>query len=118
VTAPDSPAASPLLRRLAGHPGAASACRGRERSLTYAELGAEAARIAAARAGGAGGLGGSPVAFLAEPGPTHLAALLGIRRAGGLAVPPSPLHTRPELRLLPALPRNAGGDVQKKQLLR
>ncbi|HTA19904.1 MAG TPA: acyl-CoA synthetase, partial [Polyangia bacterium] len=33
----------------------------------------------------------------AEPGLTRLATLLGILRAGGLAVPLSPLHTRPEL---------------------
>jgi malonyl-CoA/methylmalonyl-CoA synthetase len=54
-------------------------------------------RLAGALAGGTAGLAGAPVAFLAEPGPGHLAALLGILRAGGLAVPLSPLHTRPEL---------------------
>jgi malonyl-CoA/methylmalonyl-CoA synthetase len=65
--------------------------------LTYAELGTRAERLAAALAGGTAGLGGAPVAFLAEAGPEHLATLLGILRAGGLAVPLSPLHTRPEL---------------------
>jgi malonyl-CoA/methylmalonyl-CoA synthetase len=70
--------------------------------LTYAELGARLEHLAGALAGGPTGLGGAPVAFLAEPGPGHLAALLGILRAGGLAVPLSPLHTRPELEYLVA----------------
>jgi malonyl-CoA/methylmalonyl-CoA synthetase len=65
--------------------------------LTYAELGERADRLAARLAGGTTGLGGASVAFLAEPGPGHLAALLGILRAGGMALPLSPLHTRPEL---------------------
>ena len=61
--------------------------------MSYAELRARAEGLA----GALGDLGGAPVAFLAEPGPGHLAALLGILRAGGMAVPLSPLHTRPEL---------------------
>jgi malonyl-CoA/methylmalonyl-CoA synthetase len=65
--------------------------------VTYAELRARVDEIAGSLAVDRGGLGGAPVAFLAEPGPGHLAALLGILRAGGLAVPLSPLHTRPEL---------------------
>jgi malonyl-CoA/methylmalonyl-CoA synthetase len=85
------------LLRLAGHPGDARALSGGGLDLTYAELRARADRLAAALAGGTSGLGGAPVAFLCEPGPGHLAALLGILRAGGLAVPLSPLHTRPEL---------------------
>jgi malonyl-CoA/methylmalonyl-CoA synthetase len=97
VTATESSARSPLLSRLAGHPGAARALGGAGLDLTYGELRARADRLAGALARGTRGLGGAPVAFLAEPGPGHLAALLGILRAGGLAVPLSPLHTRPEL---------------------
>ncbi|HTA21786.1 MAG TPA: AMP-binding protein, partial [Polyangia bacterium] len=65
--------------------------------MSYGELKARAEAIAGALTGGGRGLGGAPVVFLAEPGLTHLATLLGILRAGGLAVPLSPLHTRPEL---------------------
>jgi len=97
VTATEFLAASPLLHRIAGHPAAAVALSGAGVRLSYDELRARARRLAGALAGGASGLGGAPVAFLAEPGPGHLAALLGILRAGGLAVPLSPLHTRPEL---------------------
>jgi malonyl-CoA/methylmalonyl-CoA synthetase len=68
--------------------------------VTYAELEARAGALAAGLAGGTSGLGGAPVAFLAEAGPGHLTALLAILRAGALAVPLSPLHTRPELELL------------------
>jgi acyl-CoA synthetase (AMP-forming)/AMP-acid ligase II len=138
------------------------------RQLSYGTLAARTESLARALEPKGIGLGGAPVAFLAEPGPDHLATLLGILRAGGLAVPLSPLHTRPELayqvsnaapigllaspalratlidaaggrpvsslgelgerggalppvpralRLLPALPRNAMGKVQKQQLL-
>ncbi len=97
MTAPESSAASPLLQRIAGHPGAARALSGGGLAWSYGELNARAERLARALAGGTRGLGGAPVAFLAEAGPGHLAALLGILRAGGLAVPLSPLHTRPEL---------------------
>jgi malonyl-CoA/methylmalonyl-CoA synthetase len=96
VTAPESPARSPLLRRLAEHPGDARALSSSAGVWSYAELRTRAERLARALAGEKG-LAGAPVAFLAEPGPGHLAALLGILRAGGLAVPLSPLHTRPEL---------------------
>jgi malonyl-CoA/methylmalonyl-CoA synthetase len=98
VTAPESEG-SPLLLRIAGHPGSARALTGSEGALTYGELAARADRIAR-RLGGAHGLAGAPVALLAEPGPGHLATLLGVLRAGGLAVPLSPLHTRPELEYL------------------
>jgi malonyl-CoA/methylmalonyl-CoA synthetase len=97
VTAPESSAASPVLQRIAGHPGTAPAMSGAGLAWSYGELNARAERLARALAGGTGGLDGAPVAFLAEAGPEHLAALLGILRAGGLAVPLSPLHTRPEL---------------------
>jgi len=97
VTATESLAGSPLLRRLAGHPGGARALSGAGVAWSYAALRDRVDGLAGALAGGTAGLAGAPVAFLAEPGPGHLAALLGILRAGGLAVPLSPLHTRPEL---------------------
>ncbi len=68
--------------------------------VSYGALAARVDALASALGGAlAGGrsLGGAPVAFLAEPGPEHLATLLGTLRAGGLAVPLSPLHTLPEL---------------------
>ena len=40
---------------------------------------------------------GRTVAFLVEPGVLYVETLLAIWRAGGLAVPLSPLHTAPEL---------------------
>ena len=107
-TATEFSAASPLLRRLAAHPGDAvamttmtgitgvtgsSGTSAPPIRLSYAEVLARAERLA----GALGDRGGAPVAFLAEPGPEHLTTLLGILRAGGMAVPLSPLHTRPEL---------------------
>jgi malonyl-CoA/methylmalonyl-CoA synthetase len=75
---------------------------------TYGGLGARVAGLTAGLAPDGRGIAGAPVAFLAEAGPAHLETLLGILRAGGLAVPLSPLHTRPELEHLIA---NAGPTV-------
>jgi malonyl-CoA/methylmalonyl-CoA synthetase len=88
---------SPLLARLAAHATGAPALSGPGARLTHGDVTTRAAALAARLAPGGRGLGGAPVAFLAEAGPTHLVTLLGIMRAGGLAVPLSPLHTRPEL---------------------
>jgi malonyl-CoA/methylmalonyl-CoA synthetase len=71
-----------------------------ETTVNYGALAGRIDRLASALAPDGLGLGGAPVAFLSEPGPGHLATLLGILRAGGLAVPLSPLHTRPELEYL------------------
>jgi malonyl-CoA/methylmalonyl-CoA synthetase len=90
-------APSPLLVRLDAHPAEATALRAGVDRVSYGGLTARAGAIAGALTRDGRGLGGAPVAFLAEPGPPHLATLLGILRAGGLAVPLSPLHTRPEL---------------------
>ena len=68
--------------------------------ITYRAL-AEGARALGRRLGGGpGGLRGAPVAFLFLPGAAYVEALLGVMSAGGLAVPLSPLHTRPELQQL------------------
>ncbi len=93
----DSQAPSPLLARLAAHPADATALSAAGVRVSYGELTVRSAAVAAALAGGGGGLGGAPVAFLAGPGPDHLVTLLGILRAGGMALPLSPLHTRHEL---------------------
>ncbi len=90
-------APSPLLVRLDAHPAEATALRAGVDRVSFGGLTTRAGAIAGALTRDGRGLGGAPVAFLAEPGPTHLATLLGILRAGGLAVPLSPLHTRPEL---------------------
>jgi malonyl-CoA/methylmalonyl-CoA synthetase len=94
----DSQAPSPLLARLAAHPAGATALSAPGVRVSYGEVAARSAAVAAALAADReGGLGGAPVAFLAGPGPDHLVTLLGILRAGGMALPLSPLHTRPEL---------------------
>ena len=93
----ESSASSPLLARLGAHDGHAPALRGDVGGLTYADVMAGVATTASRLAPEGRGLDGAPVAFLAEAGPTHLITLLGILRAGGLAVPLSALHTQPEL---------------------
>jgi malonyl-CoA/methylmalonyl-CoA synthetase len=96
-----TPQPSSLLARLGAHPRDAGATRsggrdtGRE-ALTYGELASRAAALAGRLQAGPG----TAVAFLAEPGPAYLATLVGILRAGAMAVPLSPLHTQPELAYL------------------
>jgi malonyl-CoA/methylmalonyl-CoA synthetase len=97
VTANVSRAPSPLLARIASHPAGAVAMSIGAARVSYGGLAERVAAVAGALARGGRGLEGAAVAFLVEPGPEHLATLLGILRAGGLAVPLSPLHTRPEL---------------------
>ena len=46
---------------------------------------------------GAASLDGQAVVFLAPPGDLYVQLILGIMKAGGMAVPLSPLHTTPEL---------------------
>jgi malonyl-CoA/methylmalonyl-CoA synthetase len=84
-----------LLERLRAHPAHAVAITtvGGADPLTYGELRARAAQIGAAL----GSLAGARAAFLVEPGPRFVEVLLGVLDAGGVAVPLSPLHTRPEL---------------------
>ncbi len=97
-----SPAPSPLLARLATHRADRIALSSSGLPITYGELDTRAGAVARTLVGNARGLGGAAVAFLCEAGPAHLATLLGILRAGGMAVPLSPLHTRPELEFLVA----------------
>jgi malonyl-CoA/methylmalonyl-CoA synthetase len=87
-----------LLARLASHApdAAAVTAAGTAEVAEAATYGALAAR-AAAVAGGLGALGGAPVAFLVEPGVGFVETLLGIWRAGGLAVPLAPQHPPAEI---------------------
>jgi malonyl-CoA/methylmalonyl-CoA synthetase len=88
---------SPLLIRLAEHPPESTAVIGDGGTRTsYGELERRAAAAALALRGR--GVGpGRAVVFLIEPGVRYVETLLAIWRAGGLAVPLSPLHAAPEL---------------------
>ena len=86
---PDATAViEPGLPGLPGLPGGAR--------TSYAEL-ARRSSAAAAALGAHGVRAGQAVAFLVEPGALYVATLVAIWRAGGLAVPLSPLHATPEL---------------------
>ena len=97
---PPSPLVIPTLpMRLAAHPPGSVAIAAAPSGATavgYGELAARAQAAAAALAGRPGVRGGA-VAFLIEPGADFVVTLLAIWRAGGLAVPLSPLHAAPEL---------------------
>ncbi|MDX1548838.1 MAG: acyl-CoA synthetase [Rhodothermales bacterium] len=64
---------------------------------TYAALLAASARVASALLDGAEDLGEARVAFMAPPGFGYVAVLLGIWRAGGVAVPLCLSHPPPEI---------------------
>jgi malonyl-CoA/methylmalonyl-CoA synthetase len=68
--------------------------------VSYGALAARSLALARRLAAGPEGLHGAPVAFLFLPGVAYVETLLGVMAAGGLAVPLSPLHTRPELEQL------------------
>jgi malonyl-CoA/methylmalonyl-CoA synthetase len=88
---------SPLLEQLWRGPADAVAIEHQGRSLTHGELRARADGLAASLLDGAASLDGAAVAFLAPPSAEYVELLLGVMRAGGTAVPLSPLHTPPEL---------------------
>jgi len=88
---------SPLLIRLAAHPPESIAVIGADGAkASYGALGRRSAAAASALTAKGVRTGGT-VAFLVEPGVIYVETLLAIWRAGGLAVPLSPLHTAPEL---------------------
>ncbi len=64
----------------------------------YADLVAASGRIAACLLGPREDLDGARVAFLAPAGPSYVATLWGIWRAGGIALPLSLTASEPELR--------------------
>jgi len=92
---------SPLLihvqSRLAAHPPDAIAVVDTDGTRkSYGQLAQNASAAAGAlRARGVGA--GRTVVFLVEPGARYVETLVAIWRAGGIAVPLSPLHAAPEL---------------------
>ena len=66
-------------------------------SFTYQQLLNASGRVAAFLLDGREDLQERPVAFLAPPGFQYVALQWGIWRAGGIAVPLSLFHPRPEL---------------------
>jgi malonyl-CoA/methylmalonyl-CoA synthetase len=68
-----------------------------EGSFTYRQLLEASGKVASFLLDGAGDLQEKPVAFLAPPGFHYVALQWGIWRAGGIAVPLSLFHPRPEL---------------------
>lgn len=90
---------SPLLiqSRLTAHPPDAIAVVDTDGTRTsYGQVGQRSAAAAAVlRARGVGA--GRTVVFLVEPGVRYVETLIAIWRAGGIAVPLSPLHATPEL---------------------
>ena len=70
---------------------------GPEGSFTYRQLLDASGKIASFLLNGAEDLQEKPVAFLVPPGFHYVAVQWGIWRAGGIAVPLSLFHPRPEL---------------------
>lgn len=68
-----------------------------EGSFTYGQLLEASAKVASFLLNGASDLHEKPVAFLVAPGFQYVAVQWGIWRAGGIAVPLSLFHPRPEL---------------------
>ena len=68
-----------------------------EKTATYADLLAASSHVAGRLLGAASDLGDRRVAYLVAPGADHVAALWGIWRAGGVAVPLALSHPSREL---------------------
>ena len=89
---------SPLLIRLAAHPPDSIAVVDRGRDANELRRAGAPIRGGGRRRSRPEGCGpGWAVAFLVEPGARFVETLVAIWRAGGIAVPLSPLHTAPEL---------------------
>ena len=86
----------PLLARVAAHP-APVAIVDQDGEHSYRDLFAASGRVASALLGGAADLNEARVALFISPGFEYVAALLGIWRAGGLAVPLALSHPPAEL---------------------
>jgi len=87
----------PILTDALGSFGARTAVTRAHDAWTYRELEGSSARVASALLDGAADLGEARVAFLVRPGHEYVATLLGIWRAGGVAVPLCVSHPLPEL---------------------
>src|SRR5215203_2429286 len=83
-----------LADRLLGHPPDNQAIAG---GTTYGELARRSALVARGLLGARPSLEGARIGVLLPPGPLFVEVLLGIWRAGGVAVPLSPLHPPPEV---------------------
>ena len=89
---------SELLDRILAHDANRVAVRdGVGQETTYGALGAASAATAARLLDGRRSLAGARIALLIPPSPGFVAALLGIWRAGGVAVPLSASHAPAEL---------------------
>ncbi len=86
-----------LLAPRAEHFAARTAIIAPEGEFTYRQLLDASARVAAFLLKGRQDLEERPVAFMAPPGFHYVALQWGIWRAGGIAVPLSMFHPRPEL---------------------
>ena len=84
----------PLLSRILAWDG--PALFGAE-EVSYHELAARVAAVAADLGAGDAFAPRTPVAIFAPPSAAYVELLLGVMAAGGIAVPLSPLHTGPEL---------------------
>lgn len=85
-----------LIERAVQH-GDRTAIIAPEGEFSYRRLIEASGRVAAFLLNGARDLGERPVVFLAPPGFPYVALQWGIWRAGGIAVPLSLFHPRPEL---------------------
>lgn len=86
-----------ILTQRAEQHGERRAIIASEGEFTYRQLLEVSGRVASLLLGGASDLEERPVAFLAPPGFQYVAIQWGIWRAGGIAVPLSLFHPRPEL---------------------
>ena len=86
----------PLIARAEEHQGR-TAIIATEGVYTYRKLLEASGKIASSLLGGADDLRETRVAYLVPPGFQYVATQWGIWRAGGIAVPLSVLHPRPEL---------------------
>ncbi|MCZ7645111.1 MAG: acyl-CoA synthetase [Planctomycetota bacterium] len=86
----------PLILQAEAHPGR-TAIVDREGSHTYRDLLDASARAAAGLLAGRASLDGARIAFLMPSGFEHVAVEWGVWRAGGIAVPLTAQHPKPEL---------------------
>ncbi|MHC1728376.1 MAG: acyl-CoA synthetase [Syntrophobacteraceae bacterium] len=86
-----------ILTQRAEQHGNRTAIIASEGEFTYRQLLEASGRVASFLLNGSAGLEERPVSFLAPPGFQYVALQWGIWRAGGIAVPLSLFHPRPEL---------------------
>ena len=92
-----APSGISLLHRLLGHPASRRVISDPAGDVTYGAVVARSNLLAARLLDGRRSLEGARVAMLLPPGRSFVETLVGIWRAGGVAVPLSASQTRPEL---------------------